>query len=79
MNIRVLCFAGLRERLGRSDFPKEVPAGSTPRSVLLGLLGDADAARAAGVAYAVNLQHVAADHELREGDQVAFLPPVSGG
>jgi len=33
----------------------------------------------AGLAYAVNRQYVDRDHELSDGDELAIIPPVSGG
>ena len=79
MKIHVRYFASLREALGRSKETREAPEGATPASVLRDALGEAHARRAAAVAFAVNREHAPGDRPLRDGDEVAFLPPVSGG
>ncbi len=88
--IRVLFFASLREAVGRSEF--EVPltgtAGSGPAYGLERLMaelkkrldGGAYAALAAeNVRIAVNRELVDGTVVLQAGDEVAFLPPVTGG
>lgn len=81
MHLRVLLFAGLRERLRRDDIDLELPAGARAADVLAalaavspGLSGSLSVCRVA-----VNHEFVAADHPVAEGDEVAIIPPVSGG
>jgi molybdopterin synthase catalytic subunit/molybdopterin converting factor small subunit len=72
--IRVRVFAGLRERAGWSE--KELDAVATVADVWPKLeLGD----EPAGLLYAVNHQYADRDTELADGDEVALIPPVSGG
>ncbi|HEX9811933.1 MAG TPA: MoaD/ThiS family protein [Burkholderiales bacterium] len=77
MPIQVKFFASLRERIGRAA--DAVPAAQA-RTV-----ADVWAQAAAGVAMppntlaAVNLEYVDLSHAVREGDEVAFFPPVTGG
>jgi molybdopterin synthase catalytic subunit/molybdopterin converting factor small subunit len=73
MTVTVRLFAGLRERAGwarreiEADFVGEVwPA--------LGL-GE----EPGGLLYAVNREYAEPGQELRDGDEVALIPPVSGG
>ncbi len=76
MRISVRLFAGLRERAGSGSKPLELPDGSTVADVWSRLgLGD----EPAGLLYAVNRVYAAADAALAEGDEVAVIPPVSGG
>ena len=73
MAIHVKLFAGLRERAGWSS--REVEA-ATVADVWPALgLGD----EPEGLLYAVNREYADRDQELRDGDEVALIPPVSGG
>jgi MoaE-MoaD fusion protein len=74
VKVRVRLFAGLRERAGWSQ--REVDTGPTVGDVW-GELGLGD--EPAGLLYAVNEQYADRDRELAEGDEVALIPPVSGG
>ena len=69
-------FAGLRERAGGGRRELELPAGSTVAAVWPALeLG----AEPAGLAYAVNRDYAESSAPLADGDEVAVIPPVSGG
>jgi MoaE-MoaD fusion protein len=73
MKVRVRLFAGLRERAGWSEREIEV---DTLDQVWTALdLGE----EPAGLLYAVNQEYADRDRELAEGDEVAVIPPVSGG
>ena len=73
MTVSVRLFAGLRERAGWSR--REIRA-ATVADVWPALeLGD----EPAGLLYAVNQQYAPRDTVLVEGDEVAVIPPVSGG
>jgi molybdopterin synthase catalytic subunit len=76
MRVRVRVFAGLRERLGMGENELELPDGARARDVweLLEL-----GPEPTGLAYAVNRQYVDRDHGLEDGDELAIIPPVSGG
>jgi molybdopterin converting factor subunit 1 len=83
-NVEVLFFADLRESVGRERI--EVRAGSAPSvSGLLRHLGDLLGAQASAaltaesVRVAVNQELISGDVVLAPGDEVAFLPPVTGG
>jgi molybdopterin converting factor subunit 1 len=81
MHLRVLLFAGLRERLRRDSVDLELPAGASVRDLLAALATLApDLSASLGVCrVAVNHEFVAADHVIVAGDEVAVIPPVSGG
>jgi molybdopterin synthase catalytic subunit/molybdopterin converting factor small subunit len=71
--VSVRLFAGLRERAGWSR--REVDA-ATVADVWRALgLGD----EPAGLLYAVNKEYADRDRALEPGDEVALIPPVSGG
>ena len=76
MQVSIRLFAGLRERAGTGARVLEVPDGATVADVWAALeLGD----EPAGLLYAVNRRYAAADTALGDGDEVAVIPPVSGG
>jgi molybdopterin synthase catalytic subunit len=76
VNVRVRLFAALRERAGAGSLEIEVPEGATVGDVWPRLeLG----AEPAGLLYARNRSYVDRTEALRAGDEVAVIPPVSGG
>ena len=80
MKVRVRYFASLRDRLGRAGEELEVSPGETARGLLDRVLGGAGVREGMPpVAFAVNLAYVSGEQPLSDGDEVAFLPPVSGG
>ncbi len=73
MRVTVRLFAGLRERAGWSR--REIDAGRVADVwPALGLGDEPD-----GLLYAVNREYAPPDQELADGDEVALIPPVSGG
>jgi molybdopterin synthase catalytic subunit len=76
MNVAVRLFAGLRERAGTGRRELELPEGATVSDVWAALaLGD----EPAGLLYAVNREYADRGRALGDGDEVAVIPPVSGG
>jgi MoaE-MoaD fusion protein len=74
MGVKVKLFAGLREHAGWSerDFDDITHVEDVWPALSLG-------PEPAGLLYAVNKEYVERGHELSEGDEVAVIPPVSGG
>ena len=81
--VAVRFFGSLREAIGRGTMELEVADAriSGVRARLADLLGDEAwlALSAQGVRVCVNQTIVRDDVQLRAGDEVAFLPPVTGG
>jgi molybdopterin synthase catalytic subunit/molybdopterin converting factor small subunit len=76
VRIVVKLFAGLRERGGWGERELELPEGARVADVWTPLgLGE----EPEGLLYAVNREYAAAERRLSEGDEVALIPPVSGG
>jgi molybdopterin synthase catalytic subunit/molybdopterin converting factor small subunit len=76
VNVTVRLFAGLRERAGTGRRALELDAGARVADVWPRLeLG----AEPDGLLYAVNKEYAGAERELADGDEVALIPPVSGG
>ena len=79
MNIRLLYFASLADRAGRSGETRET-AATNPRDLYAEISREhAFGFPADRVRVAVNDSLVGWDHVLADGDEVVFLPPVSGG
>jgi MoaE-MoaD fusion protein len=74
MRVTVRLFAGLRERAGRARLELEDVARIEDVWPKLGI-GD----EPPGLLYAVNREYVERGSELVDGDEVALIPPVSGG
>lgn len=81
IEIKVLLFAGYREALGQSQLSLQVPGSTTAGEVFQILSGAAPALDALRpyTSFAVNREVCPPEHVLRQGDEVAFLQPVSGG
>lgn len=69
-------FAALRERVGRSEIVLELPDGARVADALEQLAGVTDGVPAV---MAVNREYAERSAALHEGDEVALIPPVSGG
>jgi molybdopterin converting factor subunit 1 len=77
----VRLFARLREIAGTADAARDLPAGATARDAWNDLVTavPALAPYSPVVSCAVNEAYVKMNVALKDGDEVAFLPPVSGG
>ena len=76
MRVVVKLFAGVRERAGARERVLELPDGARLGEVWDALaLGDAPA----GLLFARNRAYAPPEEELADGDEVAVIPPVSGG
>jgi len=76
MRVQVLYFGVLKESLGRESESVELAEG-TRVADLMARYGSAEWMRS--IAVAVNREYARREDVLREGDEVALLPPVSGG
>jgi sulfur-carrier protein len=83
--VKLLYFAWLRARIGCAEEEIELSPGVSDVAGLLNWLrlrggGYAEALRDLTVVrVAVNQEYVGLEHPLREGDEVAIFPPVTGG
>jgi molybdopterin synthase catalytic subunit len=76
MKVTIRLFAGLRERAGWSARELELPDGAKVKDVWAELeLGE----QPRGIHYALNKGYADKSATLAEGDEVALIPPVSGG
>jgi molybdopterin converting factor subunit 1 len=81
VRVTVHLYARLRELAGRSEWTCQVPAGATVADVWQALASAYPPVREldAAVSAAVNADFASRKTPVHDGDEVAFLPPVSGG
>jgi molybdopterin synthase sulfur carrier subunit len=82
MSVRVLYFAGLREAFGCAGEAVELPANVATVGALRDLLvgqGRDKLASAKNLRCAVNQEMAEPEVTIKDGDEVAFFPPVTGG
>lgn len=76
--IRLLLFAGLRERRGTEEEWLLVRPGTTPRALYAQLFPDRGEGRIP-VLFAVDQHWTDGEAPLREGQELALIPPLGGG
>ena len=81
MRVTVRLFARLRDIAGAAELSRDFAQGATIGAVWRELAGEFPelAPYERSISSAVNADYAHMDRELRDGDEVAFLPPVSGG
>jgi molybdopterin converting factor subunit 1 len=79
MIVRVLFFAHLRERFGVREIEVELPAPASVEDLRRELCRRYPSFDGEYLRFAVNQAYVAIGHPLHDQDEVALIPPVSGG
>ncbi len=81
MRVTVRLFARLRDITGAAELSREIAADATIGSVWQELVREFPdlAEYERSISAAVNADYARMNHALADGDEVAFLPPVSGG
>jgi molybdopterin converting factor subunit 1 len=81
MRVTVRLFARLRDIAGTPDLARDVPPGSTAADVWRALVTEfPEMARYdSSISTAVNADYAKMTTSLADNDEIAFLPPVSGG
>ena len=82
MRVTVRWFAMLREEAGKDSCAVELPAAASAADAVAAAsdqVGLSLAARSIPVVLAINREQVSRDAPVSDGDEVAVLPPVSGG
>ena len=79
MSIKVKYFASLRETLGRSEDNLEIENGNITVAELWEKLAGKHKNLPDNILTAINMEYVKPDAKVKDGDEVAFFPPVTGG
>lgn len=77
MTISVKFFARLREQTGKAE--TEVPMKDNLSVADVWLQSTENMAMPDNTLCAVNMEYVNPEHKVKDGDEVAFFPPVTGG
>ena len=76
MKITVKYFASLREQLGKAEelltLKESIPISEVWKSV-------SDESSSDNILMAINMEYVKSDAIVKDGDELAFFPPVTGG
>jgi molybdopterin converting factor subunit 1 len=81
MKIKVLFFAGCQDAVGKKETEIDIEEGTTVERLLDKILRDYPVLEPLrkNLMLAVNTEYVSSDTVLQDGDEFAFIPPVSGG
>jgi molybdopterin converting factor subunit 1 len=81
VRVTVRLFARLRDLVGQGELARDVEAGATVATVWQSLVAEypAIAPYAESMSCAINADYARMAAVVSDGDEVAFLPPVSGG
>lgn len=77
MEIKVRYFASLRDRMGRAEDQVSLDGDKVTVADLWNKVSDEPIAE--NILVAVNMEYTDTSYELKNGDEVAFFPPVTGG
>lgn len=78
MNLKVRYFASMRDRMGRGEEAVSLDAKSLTVEDLWKKLSNGQSLPA-NTLIAVNMEYTGSATQLKDGDEVAFFPPVTGG
>ncbi len=81
IKIKVLLFASLKDYLNQAEISPEIPANTTIKQLRDQLFSKTNikTEKLQTLLYAINHNHASLDTVLKDGDEIAFLPMVSGG
>ena len=80
MQVRILLFAQYRDEVGAGELIFDLPAGATALDAVSALRTQRPAALIPEKpVVALNMNYASLHDALREGDELALLPPVAGG
>ena len=81
MRVTIRLFARLRDIAGAAELPRDIAPGATIGTVWRQLTGEFPtlAEYERSISSSLNADYARMDAEVHDGDEIAFLPPVSGG
>ncbi len=77
MSITVKFFASLRETIGKSDISLDADNITTAADVWRIVTDNHDPI--GNMLVAINMEYASLDETVKDGDEIAFFPPVTGG
>lgn len=79
ITVKVLYFGAAADIAGKRDESIEFPAGTSVDIALEKLLAKYNALAKLSLAFAINQEYANGNELLKDGDELALIPPVSGG
>jgi sulfur-carrier protein len=81
MRVKVRLFARLKDLAGTGELERDFPTSATVQTVWNGLVAEQPSLREyeRAISVAINAEYARMSAVLADGDEVAFMPPVSGG
>ncbi len=81
MNLRVQFFSHLKDVTGSDEFHAHVPEGASVADLLTVVYGQHPKLRSwdSSILVGAGVEFVDRDYLLKEGDEIALMPPVQGG
>jgi len=79
LKVKARFFASHSEIVGRREMEVELRDGATVSDLLQTLTAEYPKLLGRSFLLAVNRQYVGLERKLKEGDEVALIPPISGG
>lgn len=77
MTVKVRFFASMRDRMGRAEDSVDIKGTTTIAELWKRLANGAPMPTSTLIA--VNMEYTDSNHTIKDGDEVAFFPPVTGG
>ncbi|MBT3251499.1 MAG: MoaD/ThiS family protein [Candidatus Marinimicrobia bacterium] len=79
MKVTIRCFSLLKYETGKSILSIECPVGSDTETVYQQFISNYPGLKDLPIRTAVNKEYISEKIELYDGDEISFIPPVSGG
>jgi sulfur-carrier protein len=79
MTVTIKYFASLREVIGRSEDSLDIGNGKVTVAEIWSKVAGGKRSLPENVLSSVNMEYVKPDATVKDGDEVAFFPPVTGG
>ena len=80
INVKIKCFSQVKYALGKDELNLDLKTGTTSLELEKLIRKEADGKLdSVSLRVAVNQEYVTTETELKDSDEVAFIPPVQGG
>ena len=80
INVKIKCFSQVKYALGKNELNLDLKTGTTSLELEKLIRKEADGKLdSVSLRVAVNQEYVTTETELKDSDEVAFIPPVQGG